>query len=969
MACSNMYKSKIRIIKESSEQLIKISDFKTLLRNEAVNLFQLIEDRFKLGGTAYTYYEPTSLDFTQGIWADYSPTIFKLSSNDQIDKILISCVLYYNLFPNTLPMTLLWIEKISSLLSEDIEIWQGKNWGISYEKDYMIKLIFPERCARSIREFLNHCYEEKTTINIEKLKSSIDLKKPIKNNENVYMFNFRAVKNYCSNVLPPDLIKEFNEMIESCGYESFAKDSIKKFLESEFSKGLTNLFPPDTSLEKISAEFVRVFLRLFLIGHEPPKFIRILVPKVIHIKDYRMGLERDIGLLGGILRIYDDNVSDNITKSIFVDGFPFLLSFSNKIAETFLRRVGEKHALRSAMSAIMARNMSHNIGSHVFSDLVATGLPMGDDMQRNFLRYNQHRMDFIAQITTEIPSWTYPAWFHKEIMREFYNQYLLIDRIGVSEGLRAYEWPEDPSEGDMRGKIIIRTATETKDNGDDSNTPQKRSGESPSQSEGNCPTGFKWIVNEYRKPNDSKDEYGDLKDDFQIAVPAGIVGYHALYVIIEDFLRNEAKHNYLKRIKFEEDMKRILIIPGAEKGIDHIVSKGYPVDEGKDKPRIYVDIVPLSKISEIDGIKYNFCIVCDEKVENNDIIEKMPKDKKMSKDRISKKSNLRESLKEKINALCAGNIPQDNNIKELIKELRKNDIFIIQNDSYQTFDTISCLVALDKLKEFPYYKAIIVDGINNNIEKLTKKIMEKQYPPERIFIFGEDSPEEPEDNKLKPHYLTKKESEYVKSLLKKIKEKKEDADIYIKKLEKYLSDIPLRINIKIEEDQNDRDIYWITIWSDMPHKVKFRKTPNSKEKKDFIYEMLNAYLKRSFINDDGSIRKENWGLQEMKICAGFLQQRSVLEIGAEGESIIDIEKNDEKTGLPRGIIKCIPVNRKGNDIKKEIDKIVNESKKNDGKGKDNEGKIIFYYTGFRFWVKKNKEVYVVKGDNNGRGQK
>ena len=663
------------------------------------------------------------------------------------------------------------------------------------------------------------------------------------------------------------------------------------------------------------------------------EFINILVTflgdgEFIYFLGIKTGLKSEIG---GVILSTTEELSENDLDKIYS-----VLSaiYMPLIEKEFFDSI-KKHALRSAMSAIMARNMSHNIGSHVFSDLVATGLPMGDDMQRNFLRYNQHRMDFIAQITTEIPSWTYPAWFHKEIMREFYNQYLLIDRIGVSEGLRAYDWPDEPSEGDMRRKIIIRTASKIKGK------------------------GFKWIVNEYRKRK--KDWFKALKDDFQIAVPAGIVGYHALYVIIEDFLRNEAKHNYLKRIKFEEDMKRILIIPGAKKGIDHIVSKGYPVDEGKDKPRIYVDIVPLSKISEIDGIKYNFCIVCDEKVENNDIIEKMPKDKKMSKDRIYKKSNLRESLKEKINALCAGNIPQDNNIKELIKELRKNDIFIIQNDSYQTFDTISCLVALDKLKEFPYYKAIIVDGINNNIEKLTKKIMEKQYPPERIFILTNNTklPDKPDDDKLCPHYLTKKESDYIQSLLNKIKDcenNQENADFYIRELEKYLSDIPLRINIKIEEDQNDRDIYWITIWSDMPHRgkdtVKFRETPDSKEEEVRIYKMLNAYLKRSFINEDGSIRKENWGLQEMKICAGFLQQRSVLEIGAEGDSVINIEENDEKTGLPRGIIKCIPVDRKGREKKENA--IKDES---------------IYYTGFHFWVKKNKEVYVVKGDNNGRGQK
>ena len=75
-------------------------------------------------------------------------------------------------------------------------------------------------------------------------------------------------------------------------------------------------------------------------------------------------------------------------------------------------------ALRSAVSAIMGRNMSHNIGSHVIARYAAVagnteeqrknGLERGEEDHRTvFLRYLQRRMDFIAEISTSDKSRLY----------------------------------------------------------------------------------------------------------------------------------------------------------------------------------------------------------------------------------------------------------------------------------------------------------------------------------------------------------------------------------------------------------------------------------------------------------------------------------------------------------------------------------------------------------------------------------
>lgn len=88
---------------------------------------------------------------------------------------------------------------------------------------------------------------------------------------------------------------------------------------------------------------------------------------------------------------------------------------------------------RSATAAIMSRNMSHNIGSHV---LASSDLMKGvhkDEVQKlhNFL---QQRMDFIAQVVTYTPSWGEPTFFFKDLLQGFFDQYLLLGHLIKDQG-------------------------------------------------------------------------------------------------------------------------------------------------------------------------------------------------------------------------------------------------------------------------------------------------------------------------------------------------------------------------------------------------------------------------------------------------------------------------------------------------------------------------------------------------------
>jgi len=101
----------------------------------------------------------------------------------------------------------------------------------------------------------------------------------------------------------------------------------------------------------------------------------------------------------------------------------------------------QSHALRSAIAAIMSRNMSHNIGSHVLAyyeqslkEMYREAQPL-DEAREKFNRYLQARMDYIAYVTTITPS--YGVGFTlEEIINEFNENKILIKGLAASENFK-----------------------------------------------------------------------------------------------------------------------------------------------------------------------------------------------------------------------------------------------------------------------------------------------------------------------------------------------------------------------------------------------------------------------------------------------------------------------------------------------------------------------------------------------------
>lgn len=204
-----------------------------------------------------------------------------------------------------------------------------------------------------------------------------------------------------------------------------------------------------------------------------------------------------------------------VTKEIFLRGF-----WSEKVQETF------KHGTKAAMTAIMSRNISHNIGSHVISywntelqeklkSKESTDADYSKEEEfiktsKELFQYIQHRQDFVAELATSIPC--------SEMSLDLEN--------------------------DIFGPFIAPNIDKYRD-GNDSNSEK-------------CISAMLGYIAKSEDINMHK-KIG-LKTtgltNTRASIPNGLVGVHAVYSILENFIRNAAKH-CKRSIKVDEEMVRI----------------------------------------------------------------------------------------------------------------------------------------------------------------------------------------------------------------------------------------------------------------------------------------------------------------------------------------------------------------------------------------------------------------------------
>ena len=267
---------------------------------------------------------------------------------------------------------------------------------------------------------------------------------------------------------------------------------------------------------------------------------------------------------GGVFIVWDNVPNFDINRIVRTEEYSF---FSQRVELYFQKKTTKEllsfsalQATKSAIGSIMSRNGSHNIGSHVLAALSHNVGTMPDD--RVLYQYIQHRMDYIATATTEFPMWKQPILFVGNLMRTFFSQRHLLDYIVGSEGLHGYKFQDkNLTVGDVQENTVRIHVRKRKD--------------SPSQQNGRYEgkigdKGFVEFVS-YENP-DCAGRNIPLDEDVELAIPGGIVGQHAFYTIIENVLRNAAKHDWAH---FDKGQKAV------EKWLDVYIDFWDCAEEGK----------------------------------------------------------------------------------------------------------------------------------------------------------------------------------------------------------------------------------------------------------------------------------------------------------------------------------------------------------------------------------------------------
>ncbi|OPY80200.1 MAG: hypothetical protein A4E65_01550 [Syntrophorhabdus sp. PtaU1.Bin153] len=171
-----------------------------------------------------------------------------------------------------------------------------------------------------------------------------------------------------------------------------------------------------------------------------------------------------------------------------------------------------EHGTKAAMTAIMSRNLSHNIGSHVlsyWSEELGRMYELSDDKikdpkiknirkSKDLFQYIQHRMDFLAELSTSVPSSELTFDLKREILEPF-----------VYPTTEPYDTELSQNPSALLEFLVYS---------------EKR-------------------MNLHDKVGIDVQKNADGTEiNTRAAIPNGLIGVQAIYSILENFFRNCAKH-------------------------------------------------------------------------------------------------------------------------------------------------------------------------------------------------------------------------------------------------------------------------------------------------------------------------------------------------------------------------------------------------------------------------------------------
>lgn len=326
-----------------------------------------------------------------------------------------------------------------------------------------------------------------------------------------------------------DIVNEINKICDCCG--QYSETPIKgKFFDlqriAENIKKLESITYINTLVQR-SMKSVKEdsLLHVPIIHHSPylddKRYLYYFISNTV--EQNKSGKS-----LGGIYVLVDKSkLAIPTCKKDCPDFFDLWERLTEKLAVRIIHYYDHEqkinHALKAAISQVMARNMSHNIGSHVLSrfmnhkDIQSVdgaqsqylynrnllnnpfafkGGDSNEDKKNKLLAlfnmYLKNRMDFLADIATSDPSIEYPMLFDVDIISMLYHNEILLSRISGANDIINY-------------RIIL--------------------------------IGDQTAI---------------------VSVTNGVLGAQALYIIIENIIRNTYKHGRPDRnLLFTLELKRI----------------------------------------------------------------------------------------------------------------------------------------------------------------------------------------------------------------------------------------------------------------------------------------------------------------------------------------------------------------------------------------------------------------------------
>jgi len=295
--------------------------------------------------------------------------------------------------------------------------------------------------------------------------------------------------------------------------------------------------------------------------------------------------------------------------------FNFLWTYSTITIASNLIDAANAANTKNAISDIINRNYAHHIGSHVshratfekildrlsidFNDIKKDELASVAQMRKRLEKYKDERSEFIASVGGMASSQSF--YFYTEVIRPFLENTLVMDNIAANEGIRYF--PIENSKMDTTGKLsatekaqslsqlVVRVFIHKE------LTKQKEHGEKYDSFREDLKVEVpKYYLEQrviYFNPTDEKVPLFDstsipyflhttdmndtfyshsklLLDDIQINLP-GTLGKHTIYSLLENYIRNTAKHAYNVKDHYKNQVEIILKLSPDKDNLDKII--------------------------------------------------------------------------------------------------------------------------------------------------------------------------------------------------------------------------------------------------------------------------------------------------------------------------------------------------------------------------------------------------------------